>query len=276
MMRWVRLAGAIILLASLSEGLNAQGQPQSLPATNIAIVVIEGTNVAILPAGAQRWFEAKTNMDLFVGDRIRVGERSRVAVRLSDQSIVRLGPKSEVQVQPPKGPGSPRFSLGFLAGLLHFFHRDEPTDLEVVSRTASAAVRGTEFEMEVAEDGTTILTVMDGEVRLSNALGTLDLRNRQQGIVEPGKGPVLRPAIEAINNIIQWTLYYPGILDTEELALNDPERVALGASLGSYRSGDLLRALSEYPAGRTPQSDAERIYFAGLLLFRAFFLPFLF
>ncbi len=37
-------------------------------------------------------------------------------------------------------------------------------------------------------------------------------------------------------------------------------------SLQAYRSGDLLVALAKYPAGRQPGSDAERVYYAGLLL----------
>src|SRR5207245_10135819 len=43
-------------------------------------------------------------------------------------------------------------------------------------------------------------------------------------------------------------------------------RTALDASLAAYRSGDLKEALNAYPAGRVPQSEAERIYNAGLLL----------
>ena len=36
--------------------------------------------------------------------------------------------------------------------------------------------------------------------------------------------------------------------------------------LEAYRSGDLLAALAKYPGGRQPASDAERVYYAALLL----------
>src|SRR5262249_31547283 len=37
-------------------------------------------------------------------------------------------------------------------------------------------------------------------------------------------------------------------------------------SLRAYRAGDLLQALKNYPDGREPGSEAEWIYYAGLLL----------
>src|SRR5260221_13252454 len=44
------------------------------------------------------------------------------------------------------------------------------------------------------------------------------------------------------------------------------DKQALTESLAAYRSGDLLRALSSYPAGRQPASDGEKVYLAALLL----------
>ena len=41
---------------------------------------------------------------------------------------------------------------------------------------------------------------------------------------------------------------------------------ALAPSLAAYREGDLLRALSVYPANRSPASADERIYLAALRL----------
>jgi hypothetical protein len=83
--------------------------------------------------------------------------------------------------------------------------------------------------------------------------------------VEPGAAPVRTANLDAIN-VIQWCLYYPRILNLHELPLKDEDRRALAESLESWQQGDLLAALSKYPAGREPASDAEKIYFCGLLL----------
>src|SRR5208282_2431264 len=67
-------------------------------------------------------------------------------------------------------------------------------------------------------------------------------------------------------NIIQWCLYYPAVLDVDELNFSDAEKQALTPSLAAYRAGDLLDALANYPANRAPDYDSGKIYFAGLLL----------
>jgi tetratricopeptide (TPR) repeat protein len=61
-------------------------------------------------------------------------------------------------------------------------------------------------------------------------------------------------------------LYYPAVLDPAELGLTDAEKSALADSLAAYRSGDLLAAQENYPANRTPGSDAEKAYRAATVL----------
>src|SRR5439155_1471617 len=131
--------------------------------------------------------------------------------------------------------------------------------------TVSLTVRGTEFTVEVAEDGTAQVSVIDGEVVMSNDRSTLALKKGQSGTARADKtieGPV---AIEAIN-VIQWCLYYPGILYLEDLRLSPQEKQALSDSLNAYRAGDLSGAFARYPADRRQASDEERIYLAALRL----------
>src|SRR5262249_22785575 len=145
------------------------------------------------------------------------------------------------------------------SGMLYFFHRDKPADVRFNSRTASAAIRGTEFIFAVEENGRTILSLVDGEVELSNDQGPILLKSGEQGIAEPGKLPTKTPMI-AGNNIIQWCLYYPGVLDVDELGLTAAEQRSLGESLAAYREGDLLLALAKHPSAHPPASAAEKVY----------------
>src|SRR5439155_12307266 len=132
-----------------------------------------------------------------------------------------------------------------------FFHHDKPTDIDVNTRTASAAVRGTEFNLEAEEGGRTILTLLDGVVDLSNEQGGISLTSGEQGIAEPGQAPTKTAVINAIN-VIQWALYYPAVLDLDELELGPDQQQIIDKSLIAYRSGDLLQALAEYPTNRPP------------------------
>ena len=40
----------------------------------------------------------------------------------------------------------------------------------------------------------------------------------------------------------------------------------LADSLAAYRAGDLVKALTQYPASRAPASESERVYRAAVLL----------
>jgi tetratricopeptide (TPR) repeat protein len=155
-----------------------------------------------------------------------------------------------------------------LRGIISFFHRDEPGRIRIITRGAVAGVEGTEFVMAVEPGKDTELatmSVIDGKVRFGNEQATLLLTNGQQAVVEPGKAPV-RTAGFIANNVLQWCFYYPAVIDPADLPFTSEEQKILGESLQAYRAGDLLVALAKYPAGQQPGSDAERVYYASLLL----------
>jgi tetratricopeptide (TPR) repeat protein len=253
----VWLLGLWLASAAATE-LRAQTAATSTQDHPILVLEIEG-KVEVLRAGAAVWDPSYTNQVLQAGDQLRTGERSRVAIRLSNLSITRLPELSHLQI-PPRKRG---FNL--LRGILYFFHRDRPGEMELRSRVVNAVVRGTEFVFEVADDGTTTLSLLNGEVEMGNEFGQLILRSGEAGTVAPGQAP-RRTAMLPAENLLQWFLYYPGVLDSDELQLPDAEQQALRESLDAYRSGDLLGALAKYPAGRQPASDAERVYLGALLL----------
>src|SRR6185436_2883971 len=136
-------------------------------------------------------------------------------------------------------------------------HRDKPGIFPIGTPTMSAVVRGTEFNLQVADDGTSTLSLLDGEVEMTNEFGQVVLQSGGAGKAEPGKKPAPTAALPAMN-VIQWCLYYPGVLDVEELNLTSEERQILRDSLAAYRSGDLLAAVAQYPEGRAPASNAEK------------------
>jgi Tfp pilus assembly protein PilF len=75
-----------------------------------------------------------------------------------------------------------------------------------------------------------------------------------------------KTAVIDIMSVIQWCLYYPAVLDVAELDLDAAAQAQLRPSLLAYVEGDLLRAVSAYPADLIPRTNAERIYAAALLL----------
>jgi Tfp pilus assembly protein PilF len=262
--RWVRLGCGLLLglLASGAAWAQAPGAGGQTPPTALIVVIEppEGGGVQVLRRGATVWDRAYTNQVLYAGDQVRTDARSRALLRFSDLETVALDARTQVRIEggPPRRRG---FNL--FRGIISFFHRDRPDDFEVGTPAISSLIRGTEFHLAVADDGTSTLTLFDGEVELRNESGQLTLQTGQAGQARPGQAPTRTAFIEAVN-LLQWRLYYPGVLDLEELSLSDAKRQALRESLAAYQSGDLLGALARYPEGRIPASAAERLYRAAV------------
>ena len=241
----------------------AQPVTGSAATNEIRIVELQGT-AEFSPATATTWVPVQTNQVVHSFDRLRTGANSRMALLWSDRSVVSFGALTELEVLPPDSSDA-QCGLHLLRGIVSFFHRDEPGRIRVITRGAVAGVEGTEFIVAADETERTTLSVIDGKVRFGNEQAMLLLTNGQQAVVEPGKAPV-RTAGFIANNVLQWCFYYPAVIDLNDLPFTPEEQKILGESLQAYRSGDLLVALAKYPAGRLPGSDAERVYFAGLLL----------
>jgi tetratricopeptide (TPR) repeat protein len=234
----------------LSERLSAQ-----TPTNEIIIREIAG-KVEVSRVGAQTRDPAYTNQVLHAGDQIHTYERSRVALRWSDQSIVRIGELADLQIQPATVTKA-RSGFNLLKGaLLYFLSRDKPSDLlfNTRHRFRGHSRHGIQSGDERGWPNYS-LTVLDGEVELSNDQGRTNLLSREQGIAEP-KTPTKTAVINTIN-VIQWALI-PAFWTLMNSRLSAAEEQALAESVAAYRKGDLLEALAKYPADRQPASATER------------------
>ncbi|MCI0746868.1 MAG: FecR domain-containing protein, partial [Verrucomicrobia subdivision 3 bacterium] len=214
-------------------------------------------------AATTNWVSATNAQRLVVYERLRTLERSSAAVQLQDLSVIRLRALSLMTLLPPQKTTS-KARLDLLRGWLYFFHRNERREIEVHTPSVVAGIEGTEFNLEVDANGRTVLTLIDGKVEMSNPFGTLALASGEQGIAEPGQPPRKAVGINTLN-VIQWTLYYPGVLDADDLDLTPAERTALGPSIEAYRRGDLRSANDTLPAGN-PASPAARTYYSAVRL----------
>lgn len=227
------------------------------------VLSIEG-KLDVAAKGQTTWKAATTNQTLRAGDRVRTGNRSRAALRWSDLGVVRVNELTTLEIQPPGKTGN-KPELDLKSGAAYFFSREKPSEIQFRTPVASGAIRGTEFNLSVAEDGATELALVDGAVDLANAQGSVTLAGGELGSVAPGQAPRKTAMLDA-TSIIQWALYYPAVVDADELKLSEGEQKELADSLKAYRAGDLLAALAAYPEQRTAASEAGKVYHAALLL----------
>jgi tetratricopeptide (TPR) repeat protein len=254
---------AALMLANWFVCLGVFAAPVNTNSASAIVVSVEGT-VEILRLGAREWTVANVGSSMGVGDQLRTGQRSRATLRLSNLSVLRVGELMSYEIEPPPTTaGKP--TLNLKSGSAYFFSRDRPQEVQIRTPTVTGAIRGTEFNISVGPDGRTTVTMIDGEVELTNSFGSLALSGGDQGVAEEGRAPVKTAVLNAVN-VIQWNLYYPGALDLAELDLNSGERGQLAESLAAYQRGELLEALKKYPADHQPESPADHLYLGALLL----------
>ena len=127
--------------------------------TDALLLTLEG-KVEISRTASATWSAGETNQVLHVGDRLRTGIRSRATVRLSNLSVLRVNELTTLQIQPPSAPGK-QAGLDLKSGAAYFLSRERPTETEFRTPLASGAIRGTEFHLAVADDGRSVVTLLD-------------------------------------------------------------------------------------------------------------------
>ena len=261
--RWISLLWICWALASQLANAQSTNAPGSTD-TNSPSRFIEVAGQVEYTRSGTNWQTAVTGLALQPGDRVRTRERSRAAVQLSDRSVIRLGERTTLEILPPRRSEKRRFGLP--SGSLFFFNREKPADVEFDTPLAAGAIRGTEFLLEVAEaDGALHLALIDGSVGLQAASGDVSMQRGEDLRLAPGQPPQKTALVNA-NTAIQWALYYPAVLNPDELQLSTDESQKLGQVLGKYRAGDLLGALAGLPAAAIADGAGVKCFRAQLEL----------
>lgn len=260
-----RLVDLLSLGFLLAIGLNPPIEAAEPSSTAKAVLISVQGRVEVLKQGAATWTAATVYQPIENGDRLRTGPHSRAKLRLSSRTVMPVAESTTLTFQKPDS-SEKKSILSLDRGALYFRNRERPERFPFRTRTVSGAIRGTEFLVEVTEDGTTRLVMLDGEVDLENEFGGLAVRSGEAARVAPDQPPRRAPALET-QRLVQWILYYPAVLDLSDLAAVGEPPPSLAPSMTAYRSGDLLRALDLHPEPEaTPESPVEQLYLAALLL----------
>jgi tetratricopeptide (TPR) repeat protein len=228
------------------------------------IVSIQGI-VELRRAGQAIWQQATMDMTLCPGDMLRVRARSRAALRLSNESMLRLDQKTTITF-PQAQDDEATSLLDLFTGALHILTRT-PKPFKIRTPFVNAGVEGTEFFVSVVEDNTQ-LVIYEGQVSVSNDKGSLVLVDHEAAIARKNEAPK-RIGIISPTDAVQWALYYPTIIDyqLDEKITSEPAFSELRASIEFYQQGRLVKAISELD--HVPQSARTAHflnYYAGLLL----------
>lgn len=194
-------------LALASAGARAQcaATPMADPAGAAAhIVALTGQGQA-RPPGESDWSPARLSLALAPGAEMRTLALSSAGLLLADRTQIRMAAQAQVRLcdaQPE------RTLLELAAGRLWARTKKAPASLQLQTPSALAVVRGTDWDVEVDALGRTTLTVLSGQVELSNAQGAVLLGPAEQGFAAPGQAPVKRVLVNPRDRV-QWVMALP-------------------------------------------------------------------
>ncbi len=188
------------------------------------IVSLSGT-VTIKKGGVSS--AAKPFETLDSGDVVATGVSSRAAILLRDESLVKLNSNSQITiknvlpaVKSVSTGGVSKTELRQDVGEMWVRTKNRLGEMEIDTKSGSAAIRGTEFTI-VADENKTLLTLVNGQAELSNSLGTVLVAENEQGEATPSTAPVKRTlTIEETDNAVQWIFYWPQNLKFKENILD--------------------------------------------------------
>lgn len=202
---------------------------------------------------------------LHSGNTLRTDTNSTAVVLVEHKDrLVRLWELTTLRVLPPESDSNPWLNL--VRGAVYLFSREKSNEVRIRTPHGTGAPNGTEFVITV-KSNETVLAMFDGTATFTNEWGATNLQSGEMCVARKGEPPI-KMALAA-TNLVQWWLYYPGVLDVDELNFTPSEKEALSPSLEAYRKGDLAAALAAYPGfptPSTPTTDHGRIYLAGLRL----------
>lgn len=164
-----------------------------------------GTLVVVRPDGIEERLQGKASLQLFEGDHLRTEAISQALIEFQDGIQVALNERTTFKILSrwEKAKGITRI-IRLKQGEIWVTTGVGPKPLEVETPVAVAAVRETEFNIKVLEDGQSILTVIEGIVEFGTAFGTCPIRTSTVSYGVRGKR-CTKPALTDVRPVIAWT-----------------------------------------------------------------------
>src|SRR5215510_2643737 len=210
-------------------------------------MAVEG-KVDVRTTDSTQWRPVKLNDSFCPGDVIRVQERSRADIALSNQPMLRLDQNTTMTLGGIKKEGGSLVEL--TKGAMHFFSR-LPRNLDIRTAFVNAGVEGTEGLVRVGDEKAEV-TIFEGKVVAANERGTVDITDGQSVVAEKGKAPTSQVVVKP-RDAVQWALYYPPVIEKkpgeagEAPSLTGKAADALAVGRVDEAKADLDKALKADP-----------------------------
>ena len=202
---------------------------------------------------------AQLDSQLCEGDTIQVGDRSRAAVQLINNVVLRIDQNTTIRLVNITGGTEQQSWIELISGAIESFSH-KPWLLRITTPHLKGDIDGTEFYVQV-DDNRSLLIVLAGRVLVSNDKGRLTIASGQAAIAEAGKAPE-RHTIVRPRDAVQWALYYPPVLylRPDEFPPGPGWQGRVRQSIEFYLRGDLQKAFERIAT--VPETVRDPRFFA--------------
>jgi tetratricopeptide (TPR) repeat protein len=227
-----------------AEVVSVQGQGESRPDDKVA------------------WRPAAPRQELFPSNYVRTGAYSRMGLLFQDRTQVRLAEKTLMQIKASATAPGERTVLRLEQGRSWSQTNAAPANLYLETPSATAAIRGTDWDIEVFEGGRSLLTVFSGEVDFFNDFGRVTVAKNESAQAIPGQAPT-KIIIANPRDRVQWvTAYAVNPLRHIDASAASP---ALREVLDMIRRGETAQAAARISSASMPD-DPELVQLARIAL----------
>ncbi|MCC6922513.1 MAG: TonB-dependent receptor [Nitrosomonas sp.] len=204
------------------------------------VVSVQGV-VEVRRHRSTTWEPAALETQLCAGDSLRVRTHSRAAIRLNNNSVMRLDQRTTITI-PRSEENKITALIDLIKGAVHIITRT-PLPFKVRTPFLNAGVEGTEFSIEVETDHARVV-IFEGRVSASNEHGSVMLTGHEAAVAYQHRAP-LKEIIARPLDAVQWALYYPAIIghSRNQGAVEISDRLKQAEYLLSVGQADEARAV---------------------------------
>ena len=172
------------------------------------------------------WKTARPGQALNPGDSVRTGARSRVALLLADESLIKLKEHSDFslgEVAPSAGwtllrdgktsPPSIKSIFEMKKGGAWFLNKNRAVAIKLKTPLGVIGVRGTELSVRLDgedEDSSLKVATLEGQAHLQNDQGEIFIDSGEEAIARKGSAPTKRLLLHP-EEAVQWTITVPPV-----------------------------------------------------------------
>ena len=211
------------------------------------------------------WRNVEIRQDVVGGDVLRTNAIGNLAILFADQTQIRVGRNSTLTVNEVAGGGGGTTQLSLQSGNIWARAARGGSGVDVKTPAAVAAIRGTDWSLSVDGSGRTSLIVLEGVVELSNAQGSVTVRQGEGAVAAIGQAPTKFVLVNSEDR--EQMLFYMTLRDTFTSISVSPltgpalraERARIAAIPPELRRGEDWLSLAEtasYYEGRAAAAQA--------------------